>query len=120
MLVKIIAKSQVVNIIYRSLSVLTSLHQHNLRSRLSFTAGMKSSRDLVGDEKRERLQDAIDLADPFNSGRAEVTDFGIKSAGTPFFIGKEEMETFVCRTQGKFSVKFPQLAPSRKNPDNKD
>ena len=81
---------------------------------------MKSSRDLVGDEKRELLQQAINKADPFNSGRAEVADFGVKSAGTPFFITKAEMETFVKRTQAKFSVKYPHLTPSRKNPDNKD
>ena len=111
---------QISNTVFRSLSVLTSLHQHNLRSRLSFTAGMKSSRDLVGDEKRERVQQAVDKADPFNSGRAVVTDFGVKSAGTPFFISKTEMEVFVGRAQAKFSCKYPHLTPSRQNPDNKD
>ena len=101
----------------RSLSVLTSLHQHNLRSRLCFTAGMKSSRDLVGDTKRELLQQAIDQADPFSSSRAEVTDFGVKSRGTPFFIDEADMAKFVKSTQSKFSVKFPNLTPSRPNPD---
>ena len=81
---------------------------------------MKSSRDLVGDEKRNLLQQAINKANPFNCGRAEVTDFGVKSAGTPFFISKVDMQKFVGRTEAKFSVKYPHLTPSRQNPDNKD
>ena len=78
---------------------------------------MKSSRDLVGDDKRELLQKAIDKAAPFKAGRLEVTDFGVKSAGTPFCISREEMEGFVSRTQKKFSSKYPYLTPSRGNPD---
>lgn len=78
---------------------------------------MKSSRDLVGDEKRELLQQAINQADPFSSSRAEVTDFGVKSSGTPFYIGEADMAKFVRSVQGKFSVKYPHLTPSRPNPD---
>lgn len=65
---------------------------------------MKSSRDLVGAEKRELLQQAINEADPFNSSRAEVTNFAIKSVGTPFFVSEVDMAKFVksaqvrCRT----------------------
>lgn len=81
---------------------------------------MKSSRDLVGDDKRALLQEAVNQANPFDNSRAAVADFGVSSVGTPFFIDKVEMAKFLKSTQAKFSIKFPNMTPSRENPDNKE
>ena len=105
---------------FRSLSVLTSLHQHNMRSRLCFKAGMKASRDLVGDDRRRLVQEEITKVDPFNFSRSPAA-FSIKSAGSPFTsLSEAKMNKFVQSAKGNFSLNFPELCPARPHPDNKD
>ena len=56
----------------RSLTAMTSLHLHNSESKLQHSAGMQHSADLVGDERRLLLSEAISAADPFNMTRDPV------------------------------------------------
>ena len=58
----------------QSLSVMTALHDRNLKARLCTSQGMQRSRDLVGQERRQILREAIAEANPFNLTRVYVTD----------------------------------------------
>ena len=70
---------------------------------------MQRSRDLVGDERRQIIMEAIQAADPFSKSRDCVTDSHIKSKGTPFTVSTEHLQRFIKSTREKFRLHFPNL-----------
>ena len=95
----------------QSLSVMTALHDRNLKARLYTTAGMQRSRDLVGQERRQILRDAISDADPFNLlSRELVTDASVKSKGTPFTVSEVDLKKFIRNAKANFKLHYPSLA----------
>ena len=93
----------------QSLSVMTSLHDRNLKARLFTKAGMQRSRDLVGAERRQILHESISTSDPFNLDRELVTDSSVKSKGTPFTVSVEDMRKFVASARANYKLHFPSL-----------
>lgn len=57
---------------FRSLSAMTSIHQHNKESKLMHDGGMQHSADQVGQERRQLLSEFISKADPFCLDREPV------------------------------------------------
>ena len=104
-------------LLFGSLSVLTTLHQHNLQSRLCFKAGMQSSRDLVGSERRQLVQREVSKADPFLLSRPK-SKFSIKSRGSPFAaVSSQQMSKFVSAAKDRFALHFPDLFPAAAHPN---
>ena len=57
---------------FRSLTAMSTLHQHNRESKLLHVGGMRHSADLVGDGRRQQISEIISKADPFSSEREPV------------------------------------------------
>ena len=94
----------------RSLSVMTALHDRNLKARLFTSAGMQRSRDLVGTERRQILREAVRNADPFNPFNREcVTDSSVKSKGSPFTVSAEDLRKFINNAKAKYRLDYPTL-----------
>lgn len=70
---------------------------------------MQRSRDLVGDERRQIIMEAIQDADPFNKSRSCVNDSHIKSKGTPFTVSTAHLQRFIKSTRDKFKLHYPNL-----------
>ena len=94
----------------QSLSVMTSLHDRNLKARLYTSAGMQRSRDLVGPERRQIMREAITAAEPFNLAREFVTDSSVKSKGTPFTVSKDDLRKFISNAKTNYKLNYPTLA----------
>ena len=94
----------------QSLSVMSTLHERNLKARLFTCKGMQRSRDLVGAERRQILHESISSSDPFNlDGRELVTDSRVKSTGTPFTVSLEDLRKFVSTAKANFKLHYPSL-----------
>ena len=92
----------------RSLSVMTALHKHNLRSRLYEYKSRFTSSDTVGEEKREVLSDLVARTDPFNLERCPETDFSLKSSGSPFAgLTDDMMSSFLSSVKTEFEILYP-------------
>ena len=92
----------------RSLSVMTAIHRHNLRSRLYEYQSRFTSSDSVGEENREVLSDLVKRTDPFNLERVAETDFAHKSSGSPFSgLTVEMMTSFLESVQREFRILYP-------------
>ena len=86
-----------------SLSLMDNLHKHNLRSRLAEFTSRHSSSDTVGDERRRLLAEIMERYNPFDLTRPCVTDWKVKSRGSPFAgLSAETMADFVSSTRDKF------------------
>ena len=93
----------------RSLSVMSAIHKHNLRSRLYEHQSRYTSSDTVGEEKRGILRDLVEKADPFNLERCPQTDFVHKSAGSPFAgLTVEMMSSFLKSVKAEFEILYPE------------
>ena len=93
----------------RSLSVMTALHKHNLRSRLYEYQSRHTSSDTVGEEKRGILRDLVERADPFNLERCPETDFAHKSSGSPFAgLTLNMMTSFLKSVKKEFEILYPE------------
>ena len=90
-----------------SLSVMTSLHDRNLKARMFHSVGMQRSRDLVGPERRRIMREAIKDADPFNIAREWVTDSSVKSKGSPFTLSTDDLKKFINKAKSKYKLHFP-------------
>ena len=91
----------------QSLSVMTTIHDRNLKARLYTSAGMQRSRDLVGQERRQILREAITEADPFNLAREYVTDASVKSQGTPFTVSAGDLKKFISNAKANYKLHYP-------------
>lgn len=92
----------------RSLSVMTAIHRHNLRSRLYEYQSRYTSSDTVGEEKREVLSNLVERTDPFNLQRCPETDFVHKSSGSPFSgLTVDMMTSFLQAVQSEFRILYP-------------
>ena len=66
--------------------------------------------DMLGLDRVKVMMDRIDVMDPFSSTRKKVTDFVVKTKGSPFHgMDKEQLDRFCKRQwanyQRNFSVK---------------
>ena len=92
----------------RSLSLMCSLHKHNLRSRLAEFASRHTSSDTVGDDRRQMMRSLMERNDPFNFTRGCVTDWELKSKGSPFAgLTVQTMSRFLNSTRDKFMLWYP-------------
>ena len=91
----------------QSLSVMTTLHDRNLKARLFTSPGMQRSRDLVGQERRQILREAIAEANPFNLTRESVTDASVKSQGSPFTVSRENLKKFISNAKTNYKLHYP-------------
>ena len=97
-----------VQTLVRSLSVMTAIHKHNLRARLYEFQSRFTSTDVVGEEKRQLLQDLMARTDPFNLERPPETDFSHKSPGSPFAgLTRETMTRFLKSVSSEFEKLYP-------------
>lgn len=91
----------------QSLSVMTALHDRNLKARLFTSPGMQRSRDLVGQERRQILREAVTEADPFNLSREYVTDASVKSKGSPFTVSRVDLKKFISNAKANYKLHYP-------------
>ena len=92
----------------RSLSVMTQLHNHNLKSRLYEVQSRHTSTDTVGVEKRTRLRELMNKTNPFNLERTPVTNFSHKSSGSPFAgLTVDKMLSFLQSVRSEFEMLYP-------------
>ena len=83
--------------------------QRNLKARLFEKPGMQRSRDLVGDERRQIIMEAVQAADPFNKSRDCITNSHIRSKGTPFTVSTAHLKRFIKSAREKFKLHYPNL-----------
>ena len=96
-----------------SMSVMQSVHRHNLKSRLYEEHGRGTSSDTVGDAKRSILKELMVKCDPFNLERAPVTDFSHKPRGSPWDgLTMEMMEDFIQAVKLEFELLYPSSCSS--------
>ena len=92
----------------RSLSVMTAIHKHNLRARLYEFQSRFTSTDVVGDDKRQLLQDLMAKTNPFNLERVPETDFSHKCPGSPYAgLTQEMMNSFLQSVSSEFEKLYP-------------
>lgn len=104
----------------KSLSVMNSLHEHNLKSRLYETKGRQRSGDLVGKERMELLLELTSEMDPFNLGRDMVTDFELKSRGSPFSgLLIPDLMRFLKNVKDDFMLHYPEHTCKPAKPTNR-
>lgn len=93
-----------------SLSVMDSLHKHNLKSRLAEFTSRHTSSDTVGDERRGLLAEIMERNQPFDLTRPCVTDWEVKSLGSPFAnLSAKTMSDFISSTRDKFMLLYPDV-----------
>ena len=93
-----------------SLSVMNQLHRHNLKSRLAEFTSRQTSSDTVGDDRRQLLANIMEKNQPFDLTRPPVTDWAIKSPGSPFAgLSLETMAKFISSTKDKFLIDYPDI-----------
>ena len=94
-----------------SLSVMTALHHHNLKSRLYEFESRHTSSDCVGDERRGLLRDLMLRHQPFDLTRPPVTDWAFKPRGSPFAgLTEETMAEYLLSVRDKFILNYPTLS----------
>ena len=102
-----------VQTLIRSMSVMQGIHRHNLKARLFEFQSRHTSSDTVGEEKRALLAELVERSDPFNLGRAPVTDFDNKSSGSPFAgLTMEMMDSFIKSVKSEFELLYPAACSS--------
>lgn len=76
------------------------------------TAGRQSSKDTVGQERRDMLEELAREADPFNRTRTPVTDFVSNFPGGSPFAGltTPSLERFVISVKQDFMLLYPKLS----------
>ena len=85
-----------------------SMHKHNLRSRLAEFQSRHTSSDTVGDERRHLMREIMEKNQPFDLTRPCVTDWEVKSSGSPFAgLTTDTMASFVSATREKFMLYYP-------------
>ena len=90
-----------------SLSVLTSIHQHNRSSALRGKAGKEHTKDLVGETVWEQLEEKVDLYDPFKREREVTYTFLDKAKGSPFKgLNEADLERFIKRKKQEYNSKY--------------
>ena len=88
------------------LSVLTEMVQHDRRSVLRNRLGKEHSKDLVGDNIRDQLEENVAKYDPFSRQRTKQTFFD-KSKGGPFAgLTEKDLERFIARKQKEYDSKY--------------
>ena len=108
-----ILKDLQVKTLVTSLSVMTSLHQFNLDSRLCAPIKKTDSYDTVGEERGQLMEELVNGCDPFNLDRDKVT-FVEKSSrsllGSPFAgVEEKDVKRFVNRVKTKFMLLYPDM-----------
>ena len=89
------------------LSVLTEMVEHNRRSVLRSRVGKEHSKDLVGDNVRDQLEENVAKYDPFNRGRVLQHTFFDKMKGNPFVgLTEPDLERFVERKKKEYDSKY--------------
>ena len=97
--------------VIQSLSAMTALHDHNLKSRLYETTSRHKSGDLVGKQRFELLSELVSEVDPFSTSRETVTDFDNKSSGSPFASLKtSDVIRFFSSVKMDFMLHYPELS----------
>ena len=104
----------------KSLSVMDNLHRHNLKSRLYETKGRQRSGDLVGKQRWELLTEITTEVNPFNLSREMVSDFELKSKGSPF-VGLKipELQRFMTNVKRDFILCYPELSCKPSKPSDR-
>ena len=89
------------------LSVLAGIQQHSRSSMLRGKEGKEHSKDLIGDNVREMLEENMAKHDPFNRSRKEKHIFMDKSRGGPFQgLTEFDLERFIKRKKREYSCKY--------------
>ena len=77
--------------------------------RVIFLTGHTSS-DTVGDERRGLLAEIMERNQPFDLTRPCVTDWEVKSLGSPFAnLSAKTMSDFISSTRDKFMLLYPDV-----------
>ena len=83
------------------------MFRFNLKSRMYETAAQSHSSDTVGDERREEMMSITSEVDPFNTDRAPVKHYSVRSTGSPFAsLTSEKMEQFVAGVKENFAMLY--------------
>ena len=88
------------------LSVITELMQHNRRSVLRGRIGKEHSKDLVGQDIKDQLEESVAKYNPFCRDRKMKHTFYDKVSGGPFYGLTEDMLTkFIESKKKEFNMK---------------
>ena len=89
------------------LSVLTEVVQHNRRSVLRARVGKEHSKDMVGDNVRDQLEENVAKFDPFNRERDTQHTFFDKLKGSPFVgLTEPDLERFIKNKKKEYTSKY--------------
>ena len=88
------------------LSVITELIQHNRASVLRGRMGKEHSKDMVGQDVRDQLEENAARFNPFNRSREEQYTFLDKSRGGAYKgLTEESLEKFIVSKKREFKLK---------------
>ena len=89
------------------LSVITEVVNHNRDSVLRGKVGKNHSKDMVGSEVREQLEESIANYDPFNKARVKKFSFIDKPKGGPFRgLTTDALEKFISSKKREYNLKY--------------
>ena len=89
-----------------SLSIVTQVTAHDMKSMLCEFSASQSSHDYIGDERRKVMAEEIAKINPFSKNRNKI-EFYDKSRGSPFSgLNLGKVETFVVRNGKNFNRNF--------------
>ena len=89
------------------LSVMTEMTQHYRRSALRGHIGKQHSKDLIGQEVRDLLEDNVAQYNPFSKTRETKYRFHDKPAVSPFAgLNLDILERFVATKKREYMLKY--------------
>lgn len=89
------------------LSVITEILQHNRRSVLRGKVGKEHSKDMVGEEVKDQLEETVALHDPFNRNREVQYVFSDKFRDGAFKgLTVNSLEKFIASKKREYKLKF--------------
>ena len=89
------------------LSVISELVEHNRRSVLRSRIGKEHSKDLVGEDVRNQIEENVSKFDPFNRKREVHQIYFDKSKGGPFVgLTVSDLDRFLVRKCREYNMKY--------------
>ena len=89
------------------LSVITDVVQHQRRCGLRAKTGKEHSKDMIGPETREQLEENVSKYDPFNRNRSIKHEFRDKPHGGPFKgMTVQILEKFIAGRKREYMLKY--------------
>ena len=92
------------------LTVITEMIQHNRRSVLRGKLGKEHSKDMLGQDVRETIEEQVAKVDPFNTARTTLYSFQDTPASSPFQgLNTEMLEKFIASKRREYRLKYHEV-----------